>query len=442
MSRWKWSLVSAGLLVLLAMIFISGIAVGGRDQQLIPLLRSLWHFGNLHSRPTAAGEGSRFRLLPADRISEQALTGEQAAEIQRLQSIGYLSGSTPAVAKTSVTRHAPRRAYQGLNLYTDGHRPQATLMDMDGKVLHQWSYPFHKAFPDSDVSGDVDGIGYWRRVALTERGDLFAIYEGQGLIKLDSASNLIWAYPGLAHHDMDIRSDGTVYVLTRKAEIVPELNDSRPTLLDFVVVLDKNGEEQEKVSVLETIRNSDYVRLARLLGDGGDAFHTNTLEVLDGRLASRLPSFRRGNVLISSLHLNIVGIIDMERRRMAWALSGLWGAVHQPTILHNGNMMLFDNNGDRGKSRVIEFDPFTQEVLWAYRGGQDGFFSPTCGSNQRLPNGNTLITETDFGRAFEVTPNGEIVWEFFTPNRAGEQHEYIASLFEVLRLPPDFPVTW
>ncbi len=104
MSRWKWSLVSAGLLVLLAMIFISGIAVGGRDQQLIPLLRSLWHFGNLHSRPTAAGEGSRFRLLPADRISEQALTGEQAAEIQRLQSIGYLSGSTPAVAKTSVTR--------------------------------------------------------------------------------------------------------------------------------------------------------------------------------------------------------------------------------------------------------------------------------------------------------------------------------------------------
>jgi hypothetical protein len=32
-----------------------------------------------------------------------------------------------------------------------------------------------------------------------------------------------------------------------------------------------------------------------------------------------------------------------------------------------------------------------------------------------LPNGNTLITESDRGRVFEITPSGEIVWEFFIP---------------------------
>ena len=37
------------------------------------------------------------------------------------------------------------------------------------------------------------------------------------------------------------------------------------------------------------------------------------------------------------------------------------------------------------------------------------------GSAQRLPNGNTLIAETDRGHAFEVTKDGEIVWEFYTP---------------------------
>jgi hypothetical protein len=34
---------------------------------------------------------------------------------------------------------------------------------------------------------------------------------------------------------------------------------------------------------------------------------------------------------------------------------------------------------------------------------------------QRLPNGNTLITEGMHGRIFQVTPSGEVVWEYLTP---------------------------
>ena len=37
------------------------------------------------------------------------------------------------------------------------------------------------------------------------------------------------------------------------------------------------------------------------------------------------------------------------------------------------------------------------------------------GSAQRLPNGNTLIAESSFGRFFEVTTEGEIVWEYVNP---------------------------
>lgn len=35
------------------------------------------------------------------------------------------------------------------------------------------------------------------------------------------------------------------------------------------------------------------------------------------------------------------------------------------------------------------------------------------GGAQRLENGNTLITESDNGRAFEVTRAGEIVWDYY-----------------------------
>jgi hypothetical protein len=34
---------------------------------------------------------------------------------------------------------------------------------------------------------------------------------------------------------------------------------------------------------------------------------------------------------------------------------------------------------------------------------------------QRLPNGNTLINEGSFGRFFEVSLEGEIVWEYVNP---------------------------
>ena len=43
------------------------------------------------------------------------------------------------------------------------------------------------------------------------------------------------------------------------------------------------------------------------------------------------------------------------------------------------------------------------------------FFSYDSASAQRLPNGNTFITEAAQGRFFEVTPELEIVWEYIIP---------------------------
>ena len=56
----------------------------------------------------------------------------------------------------------------------------------------------------------------------------------------------------------------------------------------------------------------------------GDIFHTNTVEVLDGRLAGRLPAFREGNVLLTLREIDLVAVLDMDAARIVWALSSSW----------------------------------------------------------------------------------------------------------------------
>ena len=185
-------------------------------------------------------------------------------------------------------------------------------------------------------------------------------------------------------------------------------------LEDFIIVLDPDGKIVKKVSVLEAFERSPYASFLTKMERFGDVLHTNTIEIFDGSQGARSSVFAKGNVLISSPPTNVIAIVDMETESVVWALSGLWAAQHQSTLLANGNMLLFDNEGHFGMSKVVEFDPLTQEIRWLFGGDEvKNFSSPICGSNQRLPNGNTLITETTSGRAFEVTEDLDIVWTYY-----------------------------
>ena len=106
-------------------------------------------------------------------------------------------------------------------------------------------------------------------------------------------------------------------------------------------------------------------------------------------------------------------------------------------------MLILDNRGHHGMSKVIEFDPFTQQTVWGYFGDEvNNFYTKSCGTAERMDNGNTLITESDSGRAFEVTANGDIVWAFYNPARAGENNDLVATLFEVVRLDKNYVADW
>ncbi len=387
----------------------------------------------------ATGRWNRSRSRPVG----GELTEEQKEEMSRLESIGYLTGSVPVGERSGVTVHDDARAASGLNLVVSGHRPWAALVDMDGKVVHEWQLDFRTAWPDREVSPDITGDEYWRRVLLLDDGGIVAIYEGLGIVRLDRDSKLIWAREGGYHHDLERTPDGGFCVLDREARLVPRISKRHPVLEDFVAYLDANGNIIRRFSLLEAFEQSSFASMLIGMDWGGDIFHTNTIELLDGRLAGKSPAFRDGNLLISVLMLDTIAVVDSDAETVVWALTGMWRQQHQPTILPNGRMLLFDNKAGTEVSEVMELDPFSQAVAWSYRGTPERpFYSETCGSNQRLPNGNTLITESDNGRAFEVTQKGTVVWEYINPNHAGPDGEYIATLFEVVRLPSEKRPDW
>ncbi len=103
-----------------------------------------------------------------------------------------------------------------------------------------------------------------------------------------------------------------------------------------------------------------------------------------------------------------------------------------PTLLENGHLLVFDNGVHRDHSRVLEVGPVTGEIIWQYQSVD--FYSQWRGSNQRLPNGNTLICESETGRVFEVDPLGEIVWEFYNPELKDGKRKRI---YRLMRYAPE-----
>ena len=392
----------------------------------------------LAPKPSAEPPG---RWRAAEAAGQSPASAADRALIERLEAIGYAAGSIPATDRSGVTRLDPQRAQSGLNLAVSGHAPEATLLDMQGVEVHRWHYPFDAAFPEARPHPDDPGPTYWRHAHLLPDGGLLAIFEGLGLIRLDRDSKLLWAYDGKAHHDLAVAQDGRITLLTRR--IRRDFPGGHPVLDDSVTVLGADGRELTSRSLLEAYRDSSFASDLDGLPLRGEPFHTNTVEVLDGSHVALSPAFARGNMLLSMRMIDTIAVLDPASGRIVWRLRGGWDKQHQPTLLPSGRMLIFDNRPEDGRSRILEFTPTNGETVWQYGAGDgEAFFSRTCGSVQRLANGNTLVTESDNGRAFEVTRDGDIVWEYVTPHRVGSESELIATLFEVLRLPPDFPTGW
>ena len=379
-------------------------------------------------------EGGRWRRArPAqDTVTEQ------------LDALGYMDGYEQAPTVNGIIRHDQNRVSAGYNFYFSGHGTEAVLMSMDGTVMHSWSLPFATSFPDEAPTPDRQDNtqSYWRRGHLLENGAILAIHSHYGVVRVNRNSELVWAVKNGAHHHMDIAEDGNIYVLTRKRDVFEEIGTQR-LWGDAVDVLSVDGQEIRSVSILQALLDSEFTAVKERLGTTGSLLHTNSLQVLDGRMASLIPAFKKGNILLSFRTLDLLAVLDMETEQIVWVKEGPWLKQHDAFVLDEDSMIVFNNNRGNRYSSVLIFNPQTDQIEWTFEGSRDEpFYSSSCGANQLLPNGNVLATESNYGRALEITPDGDVVWEFVSPHRAGADNELIATLFEVERLPASTDVSW
>ncbi len=128
----------------------------------------------------------------------------------------------------------------------------------------------------------------------------------------------------------------------------------------------------------------------------------------------------------------------------------------RPDLLSDGTISIFDNRTDEGQhneavhltepqdvgySRILRFDPQTQEVLWTFEGSKESpFYTSIQGDHQVLPNGNVLIVETEGGRIFEVDPtDNEIVWEWFNGLDFDQSGFFIGRITRAMRYNQHYP---
>jgi hypothetical protein len=316
----------------------------------------------------------------------------------------------------------PEKSYQGYTLFSPAWGNQEYLIDMRGLVVHTWH------------------VTHSNVAELLPNGNLFTHNCGRWLEELTPDSKTVWrwgedsALMAPNHHDFWVGDDVVVSLAAKRQAVLPGMFEpgTEPECLrtDVIIKLDR-----DKKTLWEFSFGDHVDQLCKLAGyplpipymretknrefkpyGPSDWAHANTIEVLPSTpLGETDTRFKPGNLLFSLRHLDIIGIVDPDKDEIVWCYGpGILDGQHQPTMLENGNILVFDNGTYRGHSIVREIEPTSGEIVWQYENGEN-FFSPFRAGNQRLPNGNTLICECDAGHLFEVTPEKDIVWDFWSP---------------------------
>jgi len=363
---------------------------------------------------------------------------------------------------SEVSRHEPEKTWPGITLIAGmwGEQLGIRLVDMNGKILHEWQTSFNSTWPEAthlkvqphDWDTAIHGM-----VAYPD-GRIVFNYEHDGLVAIDRCSNVLWKIPELTHHSAYRADDGTLWVGNniRRDERQPQFSMLEPPYWEeSLMQVAENGEILRRISLLDVMHDSGYegflvdpnehmpgkkwfntVESKRM-----DITHLNDIEVLPAELADAFEQFEAGDIMVSMRNLDLVIVIDPETETIKWSNTGPWLMQHDPDFQPDGSILVFDNRARRYStapeygSRILRIDPVTRAVDIVYEGTpDDSFYTSQMGKLQGLANGNVLIVEPEAGRVFEVNSEQETVWEYI--NRWSDTE--VAFVSDSIRLPDDY----
>lgn len=336
------------------------------------------------------------RLLTRD-DDEEPFRPVERSEIDDPAQLDDLHLELAGLDSTSwVSSYRPGEASSGFNLLFYRRRVPM-IIDMNGNLVHVWPR--------------VRAIG---RARLQRDGRLAVIGTDNLIKEYDWEGNLTWFFQlpregDFPHHDLRKLDNGNYLILgrdtTTRADYIWEVNQQQQIVWEWW-----------SVDHIEAFPTWD-------LGSR-DPIHSNSIQVLPPNrwFEAGDERFRPGNILVSGRSLDTIFIIDRMTGDVVWTYSQGLDGQHEALMasgeLRDAGLILVFNNGLEDRyayrtSAVQAIDPVAAEVVWEYR--SETFFSSAGGTAQLLPGGTTLITSSQGGRVFEITPDGHIVWELTPP---------------------------
>jgi hypothetical protein len=384
-----------------------------------------------------------------------------------------LRGASPRVYPTGVTIYDPARAYNSYVCFSslDG---ATHLIDMDGNEVHRWA---HTGNPgeviDPKLVGGARGHVLLQLSSIDDpRGGIFT---DKTVGELDWDGRTVWEWgeqaPGGAarqNHDWARLKNGDTLLLVAIPRAVPGLG---PKVIGDQAIYEVTPEGK----IVWRWVAGDYLsefgfpaagmaylreRVRRNLPEPYGYLEINDMQVLGPNrwFEAGDQRFDPENIMIDARKGNVVLIVSKKTGKVVWRLGPVFAGsefspdqrignrtvprpVDQISGQHNahliaeglpgaGDLLLYDDEGGAGfppaalgiyaGSRVLEIDPVKKQIVWQYTGEDSGrptwsFYTSFVSNAARLPNGNTLIDEGMNGRIFQITPVGEIVWEYVTP---------------------------
>jgi hypothetical protein len=322
---------------------------------------------------------------------------------------------------TGLTLHDRSRSAGGYTLFAPQTAAGAVyLIDIDGDVAHQWTMPV-RAGRDAVILPNGN-LGYNGSHATSlELYPAWNLWHGGDFYEATPDGEIVWRHEDPRHHhDAQWLPNGNL--LYTAAEAMPahlaarviggdERKDGADGVIqsDVVTEVNRKGEVVWEWKAWEHLNPEDF------------PVHT----IFDRRhwpMINGLSVTRDGLVLMSLRVTSGVIAVDKATGKVVWHVGpDVVAQQHTPVETSTGTVLVFDNGNLRKgvtspHSRALEFEPATGKLVWQYADPcAPCFFSPYMGGAERLENGNTFICESAFGRLFEVTPEGETVWEYVIP---------------------------
>lgn len=366
------------------------------------------------------------------------------------------------LSSNSVTYFNETMVDDNYILVNDAGNNFVYVMDKNANVLHQWN------LNGGDLGNDCFLLNNGNLLAMVESDNPQILLGGQGgkVQLLESDGTEIWSYVHstedyIIHHDAELLPNGNILTMTwekhtaedaisagyqMEVDLFPdgliEINpDTNEIVWEWKLwdhLIQEFDDTKKNYGIVQ--ENPQLVDINYNQREDGDISHGNGIAydaindviflsanfysevwVIDHSTTSMEAASHSGG------NYNMGGdILYRFGNPMAYQNTNgtrLFTNNHYPNLLDGndqGRIMIFTNGGDLGQSTVYELQlPSTYEmditkdneptVVWSFTDPE--LYSPRVSGAEKLPNGNVLITEGDFG-IWEVTQDKEVVWKF------------------------------